>query len=36
VLVGGTAWSRMAIYLPPVTGQGVEDEIASPQLTANG
>jgi hypothetical protein len=36
VLVGGTAWSRMAIYLPPVTVQGTEDEIASPQLPANG
>jgi hypothetical protein len=32
VLVGGTAWSRMAIYLPPVTGQGTENEIALPQF----
>lgn len=37
-LVGGTAWSRMAIFVPPATGQHVQDSSASPQLasTANG
>ena len=38
LLVGGTAWSRMAIFVPPATGQGRQVGSAASQLTlpANG
>ena len=37
-LVGGTAWSRMAIFVTPASGQGMQDGSVSSQLssTANG
>jgi len=31
-LVGATAWSRMAINLPPVAGQGLQGDESSPQF----
>ncbi len=33
-LVGGTAWSRMAIFVPPAIGLGMQDGSASPQLSS--
>lgn len=33
-LVGATAWSRMAIFIPPATGQRMEDGAPSPQLSS--
>jgi hypothetical protein len=37
-LVGGTAWSRIAIFVTPASGQGMQDGSVSPQLspTVNG
>ena len=34
VLIGGTAWARMWLYLPPNAGQGVAAGPAYPPLTA--
>jgi len=33
-LVGGTAWSRMTVYGPPATGQGMHDDSGSPRLSS--
>ena len=37
-LVGGTAWSRMAIFIPPATGEAVQEGSVPSQLSfpANG
>lgn len=34
VLVGGTAWARMSVFVPPVAGQGVAADASFPALTA--
>ena len=34
VLVGGTAWSRMAVLVPPATGRCMQDGSPSPQLSS--